>query len=126
MNIAPPTLPSSPLPSSPLSSIPLLAVRNLCAEFRTRSGTVSALENISFYINPSETVGIVGESGSGKSVLALTIMGILDPAGHVTAGEILWSQSAATLNLLNTPEKVFRQLRGKDLSMIFSKPTYSP
>ena len=67
-----------------------LSLRNLSLEFRTRTGTVSALENISFYINPGETVGIVGESGSGKSVLALAIMGILDPAAHINSGEILW------------------------------------
>ncbi|MEM9980596.1 MAG: ABC transporter ATP-binding protein, partial [Cyanobacteria bacterium P01_D01_bin.2] len=60
--------------------------------------------------------------GSGKSVLALTILGILDRAGHVTAGEILWGQGAGTHNLLKTPEKMLRRLRGKELSMIFQNP----
>ena len=107
----------------------LLSVRNLSVEFRTRTGIVKALENVSFHVNPSETVGIVGESGSGKSVLALAVMGILDPAAHITAGEVLWTQNSSqnqgqnlTQNLLAIPEKRRRQLRGKALSMIFQNP----
>ncbi|ESA36959.1 abc transporter atp-binding protein [Leptolyngbya sp. Heron Island J] len=100
----------------------MLSVRDLSVEFRTRNGIVKALENISFHIEQGETVGIVGESGSGKSVLALAILGILDRAGHVTAGEVLWSQQTETYNLLKMPEKTLRQLRGKDLSMIFQNP----
>lgn len=105
----------------------LLSLRNLSLEFRTRTGTVSALENISFTINPGETVGIVGESGSGKSVLALAIMGILDPAAHINSGEILWHPSAdqqqsGAYDLLKMSETKLRQLRGKSLSMIFQSP----
>ena len=99
-----------------------LSIRNLSLEFRTRTGTVHALENISFHINPGETVGIVGESGSGKSVLALAIMGILDPAAHITSGEILWQQQSVTHNLLKISENKLRHLRGKELSMIFQTP----
>ncbi len=100
----------------------LLTVRGLSVEFRTRSGTVNALENVSFQINRGETLGIVGESGSGKSVLALTILGILDRAGEVTAGEILWQQPEGLCNLLKFPERRLRSLRGKELSMIFQNP----
>ncbi|MEM8505168.1 MAG: ABC transporter ATP-binding protein, partial [Cyanobacteria bacterium P01_D01_bin.1] len=100
----------------------LLAVRNLSVQFRTRTGIVRALENISFYINKGETLGIVGESGSGKSVLALTIMNILDRAGHVSAGEILWSQPTGTQDLLRRSENTLRKLRGKEISMIFQNP----
>ena len=120
------------LASSPSS---LLSLRNLSLEFRTRTGTVRALENISLQINPGETVGIVGESGSGKSVLALAIMGLLDPAAHIPSGEILWhspanqqpkqqtaQQQSATYDLLKASEKNLRQLRGKSLSMIFQTP----
>ncbi|MBE9061715.1 ABC transporter ATP-binding protein [cf. Phormidesmis sp. LEGE 11477] len=99
-----------------------MSVRNLSLEFRTRTGTVSALENISLQVQPSETVGIVGESGSGKSVLALAIMGILDPAAHITSGEILWQQQSTAYDLLKTSESKLRQLRGKSLSMIFQSP----
>ncbi|MEO0351510.1 MAG: ABC transporter ATP-binding protein [Cyanobacteria bacterium P01_A01_bin.15] len=112
----------SPLTTTASVQTSLLSVRELSVEFRTRTGTVKALENISFYINKGETLGIVGESGSGKSVLALAILGILDQAGYVTAGEILWSQNTETYNLLKMPEKKLRQLRGKELSMIFQNP----
>ncbi|MEO1590826.1 MAG: ABC transporter ATP-binding protein [Cyanobacteria bacterium J06632_22] len=100
----------------------LLSVRNIAVEFRTRTGTVKALENITFHINKGETIGIVGESGSGKSVLALAILRILDRAGHIPQGEVLWTQGNDTYNLLTLPEKKLRQLRGKDLSMIFQNP----
>ena len=102
----------------------LLSVRDLAVEFRTRSGVVKALEHISFHVSRGETVGIVGESGSGKSVLAMAIMGILDRAGKVTNGEVLWNQGQenSAYNLLQMPEKKLRQLRGKELSMIFQNP----
>lgn len=103
----------------------LLSVRNLSVQFRTRTGSVQALENISFYLNKGETLGIVGESGSGKSVLALTILNILDRAGHISAGEILWSSatnSTGVQDLLKTSENTLRKLRGKEISMIFQNP----
>ena len=112
----------SPLTTTASVQTSLLSVRELAVEFRTRTGTVKALENISFHINKGETLGIVGESGSGKSVLALAILGILDQAGYVTAGDVLWSQNTETYNLLKMPEKKLRQLRGKELSMIFQNP----
>ncbi|MEO0396650.1 MAG: ABC transporter ATP-binding protein [Cyanobacteria bacterium P01_A01_bin.137] len=111
-----PSLASTPIQTS------VLSVRDLSVEFRTRTGIVKALENISFHINKGETIGIVGESGSGKSVLALAILGILDRAGHVTKGDVLWSQNSETCNLLKLPENKLRQLRGKELSMIFQNP----
>ncbi|MEO0456309.1 MAG: ABC transporter ATP-binding protein [Cyanobacteria bacterium P01_A01_bin.114] len=112
----------SPLTTAKPVQTALLSVRDLSVEFRTRTGTVRALEKVSFHINQGETIGIVGESGSGKSVLALAILGILDRAGHVTGGEILWSQGTQTCDLLKLSEKRLRQLRGKELSMIFQNP----
>lgn len=101
----------------------LLSINNLSVEFRTRSGIVKALEQVSFAIKPGETVGIVGESGSGKSVTAFTLMGILDRAGKVTAGTAHFSPDGQqTYDLLATPESMLRTLRGRDLSMIFQNP----
>lgn len=101
---------------------PLLAVDDLSVEFRTRSGTVKALEAVSFAVHPGETVGIVGESGSGKSVTAFTLMGVLDRAGKVTAGRAQFQSDRVAVDLLKEPESSLRQLRGKELSMIFQNP----
>ncbi|MBD0269188.1 MAG: ABC transporter ATP-binding protein, partial [Cyanobacteria bacterium Co-bin8] len=100
----------------------LLSVENLTVEFRTRSGVVKALESVSFAIQPGETVGIVGESGSGKSVTAFTLMGVLDRAGRVTKGRALLQTGEKNVDLLAEPESALRQLRGKELSMIFQNP----
>lgn len=96
----------------------LLEVQQLSLEFRTRSGTVHALENISLRIEKGETVGLVGESGSGKSVLAYAILRILDAAARVTSGTVRFSG----MNLLALPEDELSQVRGRELSMIFQNP----
>ncbi len=98
--------------------VPVLAVDSLSVEFRTRSGIVRALENVSFSVNRGEMIGIVGESGSGKSVSALTTMGILDPAGQITAGTI----TLGGLDVLNASEGDLQEMRGRDASMIFQSP----
>ena len=68
---------------------PRSAVEGLCVEFRTRSGIVRALDNVSFSVGKGETIALVGESGSGKSVTAYAVMGILDPAGRITGGRAM-------------------------------------
>ena len=69
-------------------TVPLLSVQDLSLEFRTRTGIVRALENVSLEVKKGETVGIVGESGSGKSVLSYAILRILDPAARITRGTV--------------------------------------
>ncbi|MGB0694312.1 MAG: ABC transporter ATP-binding protein [Rhodospirillaceae bacterium] len=98
--------------------VPVLDIQGLSVEFRTRSGIVRALENVSFNIFKGEMVGIVGESGSGKSVSALTALGILDAAGRVTAGSI----HLRGLDILAAKEKTLQELRGREASMIFQSP----
>ena len=75
------------------TEIPLLSVENLSLEFRTRSGIVRALEDVSFEVHKGETVGIVGRNGSGKSTLLRMICGTLEP----TAGELETHQNVAPL-----------------------------
>ncbi len=99
-------------------NIPLLSVDGLSLEFRTRTGTVKALEQVSLAINKGEMVGVVGESGSGKSVTAYTIMGILDTAGRVTNGRI----DFGGLDILTASESTLQEVRGREVSMIFQNP----
>ena len=93
----------------------LLSVQDLSLEFRTRSGTVHALENVTLDVKRGETVGIVGESGSGKSVLAYAILRILDPAARITSGEIEFGG----LDVLAASEATLQEVRGREAAMIF-------
>jgi peptide/nickel transport system ATP-binding protein len=97
---------------------PLLSVRDLCVEFRTRSGTVHALDRVSFDIAPGEMLGIVGESGSGKSVTAYSLLGLLDRAARVTSGEATFDGR----NLLRLRQSELNELRGRDISIVFQNP----
>jgi peptide/nickel transport system ATP-binding protein len=97
---------------------PLLDVRDLSLEFRTRSGVVHALEDVSFTVARGETVGIVGESGSGKSVLCYALMGILDAAGRITAGHATFGG----FDLVDAKEDDLRAIRGREMAMIFQNP----
>jgi peptide/nickel transport system ATP-binding protein len=97
---------------------PLLQVDDLRVRFWTRRGIVHAVNGISFAISPNETLGIVGESGCGKSVTALALMGILPRAGRVTSGTAVFEGR----DLLKLSEKEQRDIRGKDIAMIFQDP----
>lgn len=96
----------------------LLSVENLSLEFRTRSGTVRALENVSLDLNEGASLGLVGESGSGKSVLSFAILGIQDTAARITKGSIRF----AGQDLLADGGKAMQALRGRELAMIFQNP----
>ena len=101
-----------------MTAVPALAVEDLSVEFRTRSGTVKVLEKVGFEVDKGETVALVGEAGSGKSVTAFAVMGILDPAGRVTAGRALFGGA----DLLALSERDLAEQRGRELSMIFQNP----
>ena len=79
----------------------LLNVRGLETQFRTNDGIVHAVNNVSFHLKESETLGIVGESGSGKSVTVMSILHLIpSPPGKVVAGEALFMGK----DLLSMPE----------------------
>jgi peptide/nickel transport system ATP-binding protein len=101
-----------------MTAAPALVVENLSVEFRTRSGLVRALESVSFSVAKGETLAIVGESGSGKSVTAYAVMGILDPAGHVSAGKAM----LGGLDLLRASSSQLADVRGREIAMIFQNP----
>ncbi len=93
----------------------LLAVEHLSVCFSTRAGTVDAVRDVSLTVSAGETLGIVGESGSGKSVTALAAMGLLDRAGRVTAGRILFRGKDIT----RASRKTLEPLRGAAMAMVF-------
>ncbi len=99
-------------------AVPLLAIEDLSIEFRTRSGTVQALDGVGFALKRGETMALVGESGSGKSVTAYAVMGILDTAARVTQGSILFGG----LELLTAAPKVLDEVRGREVAIIFQNP----
>jgi peptide/nickel transport system ATP-binding protein len=107
-----------PPPSDAGEAIPLLEVRDLTVEFATRRGTVRAVEHVNLSVAKGETVGIVGESGSGKSVTSYAVMRILDHAGRIADGAVTFSG----LDVRAAPEKDMRDLRGREISMIFQNP----
>jgi len=102
--------------------VALLSVRDLAVQFVTRKATVRAVNGISFDLEAGATLGIVGESGCGKSVSSLAMLGILPkPAGRVTRGEVDFDG----VDLLKLPDSQLRQVRGKDIAMIFQDPMTS-
>jgi peptide/nickel transport system ATP-binding protein len=103
---------------APAIAAPALAVEDLSVEFRTRAGVVKALENVSFRVGKGETLALVGESGSGKSVTAYAVMGILDPAGRVTAGRAM----LGGLDLMAADATTLARVRGREIAMIFQNP----
>jgi oligopeptide transport system ATP-binding protein len=100
----------------------LLSVEDLRVEFSSSSGRVHAVNGISFELAVHETLGIVGESGCGKSVTSLAIMGLLPkPAGRIAGGQVIFDGT----DLLTLKADEMRELRGRDLAMVFQDPMTS-
>jgi peptide/nickel transport system ATP-binding protein len=101
-----------------MSSQPLLDVRDLTVEFATRRGIVKAVQHVDISVAKGETLGIVGESGSGKSVTSYAVMRILDRAGRIADGSVMFSG----IDVRGATEEQMRDLRGREISMIFQNP----
>src|SRR5256886_4787644 len=99
-------------------AVPLLDIADLTVEFSTRRGIVRAVQHINLTIAKGETVGIVGESGSGKSVTSYAVMRILDRAGRIAQGAVRFTG----LDVRAASENEMRDLRGREMSMIFQNP----
>jgi oligopeptide transport system ATP-binding protein len=98
----------------------ILDVRNLNTTFWTPEGTVRAVNDVSFSIDPGETLGIVGESGSGKSQIFMSVMGLLAKNGRAE-GSVLFKGK----EILNLPVNELNKIRGVKMSMIFQDPMTS-
>lgn len=100
----------------------IVEFRNLETHFETPSGTLKAVNNVSFKIREGETICIVGESGCGKSVTAMSLMGLIEsPPGKIVGGEILFEGQ----DLLKLNKRQMSKIRGKDISIIFQEPMSS-
>ena len=96
---------------------PLLEVKNISVEFNTRGGALKAVDDLSIDVQPAEILGLVGESGAGKSMMGAAILGLIDPPGRLSKGEIWFKGRRIDQN----PET----LRGCEISMIFQDPLVS-
>lgn len=105
----------------------ILSVQDLSISFGTDRGKITAVDNVSFSLKRSGTLGIVGESGSGKSVTSLSVMRLIaSPPGNIDSGKIFYHDSSgASLDLLKLKENDLRKIRGKDIAMIFQEPMTS-
>ncbi len=100
---------------------PILQVRDLRTQFETDGGTVTAVDGISFDLYPGESLGIVGESGSGKSITALSILRLVPDPGKIVSGSVLFRNQ----DLLQVSGEEIRDIRGRDIAMIFQDPQSS-
>jgi peptide/nickel transport system ATP-binding protein len=101
-----------------MTAQPLLDVNDLTVEFATRRGIVKAVQHVNITVAKGETLGIVGESGSGKSVTSYAVMRILDRAGKIAEGSVMFSG----IDVRAATENQMRDLRGREISMIFQNP----
>ena len=103
-------------------SVPVLSVRDLCVDARTPEGRRHVLKDVSFDLNPGETLCIAGKSGSGKSVTSLSIMQLLPKASlQIASGSI----KLADRELTNLSNRAMRSVRGGDIAMVFQEPMTS-
>ncbi len=100
----------------------LLDVKNLKVHFHTRNGLVKAVDDVSFSVNPGETLAIVGESGSGKSVTCYSLLDLLPkPPAKIEGGTAMFDGE----DLLTCNKDRMRHFRGNDIAMIFQDPMTS-
>lgn len=99
----------------------ILELRDISVEFPTRRGTLKALNEVSFSIAAGEVVGVVGESGAGKSLTGAAIIGLLEPPGRISNGEILLSGR----RIDNLSDEQMRLIRGREIGAIFQDPLTS-
>lgn len=103
------------------ATTPVISVRGVTVDFPLRRGNFRAVEDVSFDIMPGEVLGVVGESGAGKSMTGSAIIGLIEPPGRITAGEVLLHGK----RIDNLPPDEMQKLRGKRIGMVFQDPLTS-
>ncbi len=105
----------------------ILQVNHLKTYFKLDTGTLKAVDDVTFHLKRNETIGIIGESGCGKSVTAHSILRTVQNPGKVLGGQILYDDGSGPIDLVSygADSKEMRRLRGKDISMVFQEPMAS-
>jgi oligopeptide/dipeptide ABC transporter ATP-binding protein len=98
--------------------VSVLEVDGLSVQFGDGADAVHAVDGVSFTLDRGETLAIVGESGSGKSVTGLAVMGLVDPPGRITEGDVRLDGRS----LVGLSEREYRQFRGRELAIVFQDP----
>ena len=103
---------------------PIAQIENLRVEFQTKDGPVVGVEDVSFSINPGETVCVVGESGSGKSVSSLSLMRLVEyGGGEIAGGRMIFDRKeSGAMDLRDADPDLMRTIRGNEIGMIFQEP----
>ncbi len=103
---------------------PIAQIRKLRVEFQTKDGPVVGVEDVSFEVNPGETLCIVGESGSGKSVSSLSLMRLVEfGGGEIAGGELIFDRrDGEEMDLSTADQDLMKQIRGNEIGMIFQEP----
>ncbi|WP_127145151.1 ABC transporter ATP-binding protein [Pelagibacterium montanilacus] len=102
-------------------STPVLSVEGMTVQFPTRRGILTAVDDVSFSIKAGEVLGVVGESGAGKSMTGSAIIGLIEPPGRISSGQVfLHGERIDTL-----PAEKMRRVRGRKIGMIFQDPLTS-
>ena len=104
-----------PLPKQADPAAPLLVVENLRTHFHMDSGTVRAVDGVSFTLNDGEALGIAGESGCGKTTTALSLVGLLPANARIVDGSV----KLFGIDLVGKSEKGLRRYRWREISIVF-------
>jgi peptide/nickel transport system ATP-binding protein len=99
----------------------LYSIQHLTVEYRTRAGSVKAVDDVSLDIRRGEILGLVGESGCGKSTLGKALMRLHTGPARIAAGE-LWFDGR---DLMTLPEREMPEVRGAEIGMVFQDPMTS-
>lgn len=104
-----------------MTKLTLLQINNLEIEFPSRKSVLRAVDNVSLSLEKGDILGIVGESGAGKSTVGNALIGLLEPPGQMTKGEIFLEGN----RIDNLPDSEKQKIRGKEIGMIFQDPLTS-
>ena len=104
-----------PLPRQADPNAPLLDVRDLAVRFSMPTGSVKAVDGVSFTMQDGEALGIAGESGCGKTTTALSLLRLLPANGRITSGSV----NLYGIDLVPKTERQLARYRWREISIVF-------